>query len=126
MVRFSLRRKLEKRPSMEVLVEWGVLPKECAGGLAPALIETKRKVERERVKDGLRAWVEEWRIRGCERVRNSSDQKPDVGRLVKRFAGLGKNGEVRLGSGVRRAIKDPPARANVLGLRKFWEGLGHH
>ncbi|SPQ23390.1 e28abdca-f6fe-42a6-8672-63d7d521d736 [Thermothielavioides terrestris] len=71
-----LARRLAARPSAESLVARCVLPPECvpraaatSGGggghggggatlvLAPALVARKRAVEREKVKDGLRAWV---------------------------------------------------------------------
>jgi len=66
------------RPSAEELVARAVLPEECVpswwfrGGqlpkrngpaVAPSLVEKKRAVERERVKDQLRGWLEKvWMV----------------------------------------------------------------
>ena len=115
MVRVQLGRKLRERPSAETLVRKGVLPEECFGGrVAPGLVSVKRRVERERVKDILRGWVEEWRRRGGER---QVEQKVDVRRLARRFAAREREGGVV--SGKKRM--EEPARAKVLGLRRFWE-----
>ncbi|KAF7523768.1 hypothetical protein G7054_g11636 [Neopestalotiopsis clavispora] len=58
LVAIRLSRRLPLRPSAKALVLRGVLPGECVGGLvAPALVATKRAVEKERLKDGLRSWV---------------------------------------------------------------------
>ncbi|KAH8587141.1 hypothetical protein B0O99DRAFT_642644 [Bisporella sp. PMI_857] len=128
LVRMLLGRKLERRPSREVLVGWGVLPRECVvEGLAPGLVGMKRKVERERVKDGLRGWVEEWRRRGWERWQREEEEEvhPDVRRLVRMFARWDeRNAEVRWGRDARREKNEAPPRAKVLGLRRFWEKIG--
>jgi len=75
------------------LIEKGVLPVECypvhgKPVIAPSLIEVKRRVEKERIKDLLRAWVGEWWSKGRERERERrerEEEKLDVGRLVRRF-----------------------------------------
>ncbi|PVH74089.1 hypothetical protein DL98DRAFT_519497 [Cadophora sp. DSE1049] len=134
LIKIKLNRQLLKRPSAEELVQLGVLPRECWGrkgggtGLAPALVETKRRVERERVKDTLRHWVEEWRRRGSEALeaRGVEDlgQKPDVRRMARRF---GRDRETREGprwGAQRREGREAPTRAKVLGLRRFWERVG--
>jgi len=133
LIKIKLNRQLLKRPSAEELVELGVLPKECygrgrgeAGWLAPSLVETKRRVERERVKDVLRGWVEEWRRKGSESlslrgVEGEEDQKPDVRRMARRFAGKEREPQ-RWGR--RVDVKEAPTRAKVLGLRRFWEKVG--
>ncbi len=125
-----------KRPSAEELVEWGVLPRECFGkgkggmGLAPGLVETKRKIERERVKDLLRGWVEEWRRKGCEKKEGETmgqQQRPDVRRIARRFVARERSDgrEVpRWGEKRREHVKELPTRAKVLGLRRFWEKVG--
>lgn len=114
MARVQLGRKLRDRPSAETLVRKGVLPEECfRGRVAPALVGVKRRIERERVKDVLRGWVDEWRRRGGER---EVEQKMDVRRLARRFAARERNGGEM--NGKRR---EEPPRAKVLGLRKFWE-----
>ncbi|KAG9255564.1 uncharacterized protein F5Z01DRAFT_547902 [Emericellopsis atlantica] len=64
-----LSRRLATRPSPEVLVERAVLPKECVPGLTtvhltPRIVQRKKTIERERIKDGLRRWIEgTWRGR---------------------------------------------------------------
>ncbi len=96
--------------------------------MAPSIISAKRKVERERLKDGLRAWI----ARRAEVVQKKlalEREKPSVRSLVQRFgkrAGGGKDGkEVRWGKGGgERRKKGEPTRAHVSGLRRFWEGIG--
>jgi hypothetical protein len=132
LIKIKLNRQLLKRPSAEQLVEMGVLPKECYGRqgaacLAPSLVETKRKVERERVKDVLRGWVEEWRRRGSERRERGAggEEKLDVRRMARRFAGQGREVEKEVPRWGRRVdVKEAPTRAKVLGLRRFWEKVG--
>ncbi|CAD6446907.1 57f15b97-ce17-4af4-b527-638848163d73 [Sclerotinia trifoliorum] len=89
-IKIKLNKQLGQRPSIETLVEKNVLPKECYGHrkLAPGLVGIKRKVERERVKDGLRAWVEGWKGRVGERRERLRDEggKVEVRWLVRRFA----------------------------------------
>ena len=129
LIKIKLNRQLSNRPSPERLVDLGVLPMECytkgAGGfLAPSLIEVKRRVEKERVKDVLRGWIDEWRRRGGERD-EAPEQKTDVRRMARRFAREREGRErdlPRWGKAVER--KEDPARAKVLGLRKFWEKVG--
>jgi len=131
----KLNKKLRGRPSVESLVEWGVLPEECfrkEGRVSPALVEKKRMVERERVRDFLRSWVEVWRVRG-ERVKGGDEEggKPDVRVLVRRFARgsqqlEGREQQSRWGAQAKRggSTKEEPTRAKVLGLRRFWEKVG--
>jgi hypothetical protein len=135
LVMIKLNKKLRGRPSVESLVEWGVLPEECfrkEGRVSPALVEKKRMVERERVRDFLRSWVEVWRVRG-ERVKGGGEEggKPDVRVLVRRFARgsqqlEGREQQSRWGAQARRSgnVKEEPTRAKVLGLRRFWEKVG--
>jgi sulfite reductase beta subunit-like hemoprotein len=89
--------------------------------VAPGLVGVKRKIERERVKDGLRAWVEVWRRKGVERGEETGEERADVRWLVKRF------GRENLGRDVRRSTGrrvENPSRANVLGMKSFWEKVG--
>jgi len=130
LIKIKLNKQLLKRPSAEELVELGVLPRECysrgrdGGWLAPSLVETKRRVERERVKDVLRHWVEEWRRKGSESVRDGEvEQKPDVRRIARRFA-RERDGKDLPKWGRRIDVKEAPTRAKVLGLRRFWEKVG--
>lgn len=129
---------------------WGVLPGECVRGgcvVRGGLVEVRRRVERERVKDGLRGWVGEWRYvfcavgtdvkadflgrrRGWEsRMDAVEEQKPDVRRLVRRFArdkdangNAGRSG--RWGRNAEGRKMEEPTRAKVLGLKRFWEKVG--
>lgn len=95
------------------------MPGECLRGVAPGIVERKRRVERERVKDVLRGWVGEWRRRGWESRKEEGESKPDVRRLVRRFARSGDRGPEW-----REGRREEPARAKVLGLRRFWEKVG--
>ncbi|TGO58936.1 hypothetical protein BOTNAR_0172g00220 [Botryotinia narcissicola] len=135
LIKIKLNRQLGQRPSIETLVEKNVLPKEYygygKGKVAPGLVGIKRKVERERVKDGLRAWVEGWRGRVGEKEREiegTREGKEEVKRLVKRIAGRdvdrgeGAAGRGTWGKKVER--REITARAKVLGLRRFWEKVG--
>ncbi|KAI9818850.1 MAG: hypothetical protein M1827_007671 [Pycnora praestabilis] len=142
LISIRLNRSLSHRPSASSLISVNILPEECCrhdretgevlwgGGLAPSIIEVKRKVEREKVKDGLRAWLA-GRAEVVERrsQRGGDKEKPSVRSLVQRFARRtgGKDGrECRWSypSAEKRRRGGEPARANVLGLRKFWEGVG--
>ncbi|KAK4238118.1 hypothetical protein C8A03DRAFT_15373 [Achaetomium macrosporum] len=95
-----LARQLAARPSAEALVERCILPPECLpspdpakGGalvVAPALVARKRAVERERVKDGLRAWVGSvWRgqVRQREEGVRRWEERAGIGRVwrLRRF-----------------------------------------
>jgi hypothetical protein len=100
LVCIRLSRRLAARPSVEALVARSVLPPECLPSkktaVAPALVAKKRAVERERVKDSLRRWVERvWQ-----------------GEVKERSEGV-KQWEERVGVG------------RVWRLRRFWESVGH-
>lgn len=70
MVCIRLNRSLSRRPPLSTLVSANILPSECfkldrtsgervwGSGLAGALVERKRRLERENLKAGLRAWLE--------------------------------------------------------------------
>ena len=94
------------------------------------MIETKRRVERERVKDVLRHWVEERRRKGPPQDKAVDvEERPDVRILVRRFAKRNGGGnaerETRWGMpSVSRERMEMPTRAKVLGLRRFWEKVG--
>ncbi|KAL3421811.1 F-box domain-containing protein [Phlyctema vagabunda] len=124
LIKIKLNRALPLRPTASTLVEKGVLPRETTY-LAPSLIETKRRIERERVKDVLRHWIEEWRKKGDEITAGETAVKPDVRRMVRRFArGNGSANDTRWGSSRRGETREMPTRAKVLGLRRFWEKVG--
>ncbi|EXJ89245.1 hypothetical protein A1O3_02311 [Capronia epimyces CBS 606.96] len=150
----GLGRKLERRPSMHSLVSLNILPEECARrSVSPAIVATRRKVIRESLKDGLRAWVEGRAIQAQKRKADEAEasEKITVKTLVRRFGArkllqeMAENvdsvslekrkAQARWGREVELARKDEekraastgacahPTRAHVLGLRKFWEGV---
>ncbi|TGJ86385.1 hypothetical protein E0Z10_g2382 [Xylaria hypoxylon] len=100
LVAIRLSRRLPQRPSAETLVQRGVLPPECVPGcgcapIAPALVAKRRAVEKEKLKDSLRRWVDGvWR-----------------GEVRERGEGV-KEWEERAGIG------------RVWRLRRFWERVG--
>ncbi|OWP01596.1 hypothetical protein B2J93_2112 [Marssonina coronariae] len=144
LISIKLNRRLLRRPSAEELVGRGVLPRECVvRGMAPGLVATTRRVERERVKDTLRSWVGEWRRRGaetCEGAAETEGQQINVRRMARMFMREGREGregrdgrdgrdgrerETRWGERRRREReREDPARAHVLALRRFWERVG--
>lgn len=107
-----------------------MLPRECLHArIAPALISTRRRIEKEKIKDVLRGWVEEWRRKGSRAVDAAVDERrPEVRVLVRRFARegqVGKGREERRWGGPRtEGEREMPTRAKVLGLRRFWEKVG--
>jgi hypothetical protein len=124
-LQIKLNRCLQHRPSAETLVSQGVLPNECLQGrIAPSLISTRRRIEKERVKDILRHWIEEWGKKGSKATEGSGNEsRPDVRILARRFARERDARETpRWGKGVEH--KEMPTRAKVLGLRRFWEKVG--
>lgn len=57
-------------------------------------------------------------------ARGVEEGRPDVRRMARRFgSGLERKDEVRWGMGRGKRREEPP-RAKVLGLRRFWEGVG--
>jgi hypothetical protein len=72
------------------LVELNILPEECArkGGnaVAPGLVERRRRVIRESLKDGLRVWVERRAVLMEKRkVEDGEKEKIGVKEAVRRF-----------------------------------------
>jgi hypothetical protein len=99
LVCIRLSRRLAARPSPEALVARSVLPPECLpsrkAAVAPGLVAKKKAIERERVKDGLRRWIERvW-----------------TGEVRERSEGV-KQWEERVGVG------------RVWRMTKFWERVG--
>ena len=89
----------------------------------------RRKIERERLKDGLRAWIARRADAVEKRLSNGQErEKPSVRSLVQRFARRtgGKERDGRWGRGAleKRKRESEPTRAHVLGLKRFWEGVG--
>ena len=94
--------------------------------MSPGIVGLKRGLERERVKDGLRGWLKGVCEEVERRVRAGREGERSVKGLVRRFAvaGGGKESFWGRGSGEKRRMGDSPTRAHVLGLRRFWEGVG--
>ena len=93
------------RKSGEVL--WGT-------GVAGALVERKRKVEREQIKEGLRVWLER---KACE-IR-SMKKEGAVGTLVWRFSHKVKLDPKAQGPDCH----EMPKKDKVTGLKRFFEDL---
>ncbi|KAI9826568.1 MAG: hypothetical protein M1832_006164 [Thelocarpon impressellum] len=142
LVAIRLNRSLSRRPSAVSLVKSNILPRECcgpdggygvgAGCISPALIGARRSVERERVKDRLRqqqvgaakgrelAQNRGW-LAAEDADREKERERPSVRHLAARFTRWGRG---RDRDGRKRAVEMGPPRAKVLGLRRFWEGVG--
>lgn len=126
MVRIRLQRSLLRRPKLSTLVAANVLPKECCkydrrlgeivwgNGVAGALVERKRKVEKEQIKEGLRVWLER---KACE-IRTRK-KEGGVGVMVWRFSKKLKLTEPTAG------ISDwpEPKKDKVSRMRGYFEGL---
>ena len=137
-------RKLEKRPSVGSLVQRCILPEECRPGLvSPVLVEARRRVMRERLKDGLSRWIQG---RGVEAQKEMSDEAAEgvsVRALVRRLQARRERVERRErevdsvavekkraqrawgaeAEKERERARNQPTRAHVLGLKRFWEGV---
>jgi hypothetical protein len=149
----GLCRKLERRPSVHSLVSMNIMPEECARRtISPTIFATRRKVIRENLKDGLRAWVEG---RGIQAQKRKADEleaaeRSTVKALARRFTAKmleeqegcadfveleKKRAQARWGREVEMARRREerrtgtnggcaqPTRAHVLGLKRFWEGV---
>jgi hypothetical protein len=137
-VRDVVGRKLERRPSVSSLVQRCILPEECRpGAVSPVLVEARRRVTRERLKDGLRRWVQG---RGVEAQRERSEEEEGQGvsvrAVVRRLqarrgsmddvAAEKKKAQRAWGAEAERErerARNQPTRAHVLGLKRFWEGV---
>lgn len=85
-----------------------------------SVLERERKVEREKVKEGLKIWLER---RAGEIRRRRKDV--GVGILVWRFSRKPKMAVSENGRQSRNGIGawEVPERGRVKGLRRFWEEL---
>lgn len=85
------------------------------------MVERKRKVEREKVKEGLRVWLE----RKAGEIRKRKKDGVGVGVLVWRFSKRVKIVDVSEREARNRAGSwESAEKGRVLGLKRFWEGLG--
>lgn len=129
MLCIRLSRSLSRRPPLKTLVGCGIIPRECCrydrrsgevvwgnGVVAPSLVERKRRLEREQIKEGLRVWLE----RKAYQIR-ARKKEGGVGVLVWRFSRkmkLGNTGEEHLD------WMDKPSKEKVSSLKRFFEDLG--
>lgn len=87
----KLGKLLEHRPSVDQIVELNILPAECASRstLSPKLVETRRMVIKEGLKDGLRAWVKSTAIKEQKRKEEQFDvdvNSISVKAIVRKFS----------------------------------------
>ncbi|PSK34093.1 hypothetical protein B9Z65_8419 [Elsinoe australis] len=126
LVRIRLNRSLSRRPTITTLVSANILPRECCrrdrasgeymyrGGL---VVERKKKVEREKVKEGLRVWLE----RKAGEIMKRREKGVGVGVLVWRLQRRMRLEGERTGG---KGVEIEGAEGRVRGLRSFWEGVG--
>ncbi|GAB7337981.1 hypothetical protein MBLNU457_4356t2 [Dothideomycetes sp. NU457] len=127
LVCIRLNRSLSRRPNLRTLVNANIVPAECcrrdraSGDIVVAtdrrglVVERKRRVERELVKEGLRVWLE----RKAGEILKRRKDGVGVGVLVWRFSKRGKSAEVREEKKVGECLE----KGRVSGLKRFWEGL---
>ena len=117
LTRFCLnRRSLGRRPALSTLVSANIIPKECSRGVSGGLVERKRRLEREQIKEGLRVWLE----RKAREI-GSRRKEGGVGVLVWRFSR-----KLKLGDSRRDNVVDwpqMPKKEKVTGLKRFWESV---
>jgi hypothetical protein len=91
---------------------WGI-------GVAGPLVQSRRRLERERLKEGLRVRLE----KKANTIRERRREGAGVGILIWRFSK-----RLKLGNAAEKhpitCGEDVPRREKVGGLRRFWEGLG--
>ena len=126
------------------------MPEEC-GKIAPGLVDARRRVIKESLKDGLRAWVDTRGLKAQQRKALELDdtERRTVKALVRRLAARKlaeeletqadavsmekRRAQARWGQALeRQKLKDQrrefsqgtcthPTRAHVSGLKRFWE-----
>jgi len=132
LVCIRLNRSLARRPKLSTLLAANILPKECCKydassgeviwgtGVAGTLVERKRRVEQERLREGLRVWLE----RKATKIRaKQKDASLGVAVLVWRFSR-----KLKLGDGRRTSEQWPemPKKDKVLGLKRLFESGDVH
>ena len=128
LVCIRLQRSLSRRPPLKTLISTGKIPSETCRydrhsgeivwgtGVAGALVERKRKVEREQIKEGLRVWLE----RKAREIRLRTSEG-GVGTLVWRFSRRMTMSEPKTENLHGR---EKPKKEKVTGLKRFFEDLG--
>ncbi|RMZ90012.1 hypothetical protein DV736_g2764, partial [Chaetothyriales sp. CBS 134916] len=87
-LRDKLGHKLQRRPSVNSLVSLNILPEECAKRtVSPAIFATRKRVIRESLKDGLRAWVQRRGIAAQKRKADEMEatERSTVKTIARRF-----------------------------------------
>lgn len=132
LVCIRLNRSLLRRPKLATLVAKHILPKECCrrdrtsgdfiwSVAAGHLSERKRRIEVEKIKEGLRVWLE----RKAHQIR-ARRKEGGVGILVWKLSH-----RIKGAGGVHSYASDAPAcvqrpkKEKVSSLRRFFEGLGN-
>lgn len=85
------------------------------------LLERKKKVEKEKFKEGLRVWLE--RKAGEIRRRHSKNGTLGVGILVWRFSKRAKNLDAGASTRMLSSPCDKPEHGRVRGLKRLYEEL---
>ncbi|RMD39632.1 hypothetical protein DV735_g5493, partial [Chaetothyriales sp. CBS 134920] len=107
-LRDNLGHKLRRRPSVNSLVSKNILPEECAKRtVSPAIFATRKRVIRESVKDGLRAWVQG---RGIAAQKRKADEMEATERSTGRVAVEKEKARARWGREVELARKKEEER----------------
>jgi len=93
--------------------------------VSPQLLTARRALERETVKDKLRRFLSGKGLEEVQRRRRErEEERVGVRDLARKFASHEKRGsEIRTGVALSRKNAGMPTRANVLGLRRFWEAV---
>ncbi len=130
MICIRLSRSLSRRPPLKTLVGAGILPSECCkcdrrsgefvwgNGVSGALVERKRRLEREQIKEGLRVWLE----RKASEIR-ARKKDCTVSVLVWRFSRKVKLNDAH-GADSRWPTK--PTKDRVNGLKRFFEDMANY
>ena len=145
----ELCRKLRRRPSRNSLVSLNIIPEDSMKtNISPVIAEKRRQILRETLKDGLRAWVQNRALTAQRRRASELDEveRSTVKLLVRRLTARKatadlesradrlamekKQAQTRWGRALQeqrsrdrcRAGCPQPARANVLALRRVFEG----
>jgi hypothetical protein len=87
---------------------WGI-------GVAGPLVERRRRLERERMKESLRVRLE----KKAHAIREKRREGAGVGVLIWRFSK-----RLKLSGNMEKCSEEIPRKEKVGGLRRFWEGLG--
>lgn len=88
-------------------------------GVAGSLVERKRQLERERLKEGLKVWLER---KACA-IKTRKDKGAGVGVLVWRFSKRPRFGGAS-DAREHRQLDSRVKKDRVSSLKRFWESMG--